>query len=65
MPSSATVVAKRAFLKILLELAVIYGLVLQSTRDSPADLVEKDYRKVIRKAHPDKLILGGLGRGRC
>ena len=54
MPSSAVQVAKRAFLKVLLELAVLYGLVLQSTRDSPVELLDKEYRKVILKCHPDK-----------
>jgi hypothetical protein len=46
--------AKRAFIKVLLQLAVTYAVKLSLSRDSPADAVNSAYRKVSLKVHPDK-----------
>ena len=46
--------AKRAFVKVLLQLAVTYWVELSLSRDSPADAVNAAYRKVPLKVHPDK-----------
>ena len=55
MPLAALTVARRAFVSVLLELASIYGLVLPSTRGSASDILEADFKRVARKAHPDKI----------
>ena len=46
--------AKRAFIKVLLQLAVTYAVKLSLSRDSPDDAVNAAYRKVSLKVHPDK-----------
>ena len=46
--------AKRQFVKLLLTIAAAYGIVLGITRDSGDSDVSSAYRKVMRKAHPDK-----------
>ena len=46
--------AKRAFVRVLLALAVVYNVSLVITRDSPDADVVKAYKKVSLKAHPDK-----------
>ena len=46
--------ATRAFVCILFELARVYGLDLSVTRDSDAAAINAAFRKVVRKAHPDK-----------
>lgn len=46
--------AKRAFIKVLLQLAVVYGIALSLTRDSAAVAITAAFRKVAVKAHPDK-----------
>ena len=51
---SALDIAKRAYVKLLLQLATIYGVVLTLTRDSPAAAVASAFRKVAVKVHPDK-----------
>jgi len=51
---SAVDLAKRAFIKVLLQLAVTYAVKLSLSRDSPADAVNAAYRKVSLKVHPDK-----------
>ena len=56
MPSE-TDMAKRALVKLLRELAVKYEVPLLITRESPNKDIEKAFRKVSFKAHPDK---GGL-----
>ena len=56
MPSP-TDLAKRDLVKVLRELAVKYGVALSLTRESANKEVEKAFRKVSFKAHPDK---GGL-----
>ena len=54
MPSSLFVEATRAFVKVLLTLARAYELGLTIRRDSPPDLLHDAYKRVVRKAHPDK-----------
>ena len=56
MPSAVDL-AKRELVKVLRELAEKYGVVLTLTRDSANKDVEKAFRKVSRRVHPDK---GGL-----
>ena len=56
MPSP-TDVAKRDLVKVLRDLAAKYNVSLSLTRDSSTKDVEKAFRKVSCKAHPDK---GGL-----
>ena len=46
--------AKRAFVKLLLQLAVAYDLTLSLTRASPAAAVKAAFRKVAARSHPDK-----------
>ena len=54
MPASAAQQARRAFVKVLLALAAVYGVALSlSQRASDADLVA-GYRKLVRRVHPDK-----------
>ena len=56
MPSEADV-AKRELVKVLREVAVKYRVPLSLARESSRKDVEKAFRKVSCKAHPDK---GGL-----
>ena len=46
--------AKRALVRVLLALAAVYGLVVNVSRDSADDAVKAAYRRVVRRAHPDK-----------
>ena len=50
---NAVDMAKRALVKLLKELAVLYSLTLGVTRDSPDPAVRTAYRKVSVKTHPD------------
>ena len=54
MPISAALRAKRALVSILLQLASFYGLDLDLVRESDDDTVLRAYRRVAKKAHPDK-----------
>ena len=45
---------KRALVCIILELARIYGLAVALGRDDADDAVNKAFRRVLLKAHPDK-----------
>lgn len=54
MAASALQVAKRALVKLLLTLAVFYSLRLEVSRDSADQVVVKNLRKLLLKAHPDK-----------
>ena len=54
MTASAVQLAKRALVSLLLALARQYGIALAFNRDSPDKSVLDGFRKVIRKAHPDK-----------
>ena len=53
MPSAADV-AKRQFLQVLREVAAKYHVDVPVSRESPRKEVERAYRKVAAKAHPDK-----------
>ena len=54
MPASVAQVAKRAFVKILLELAALYGLAPNVNRESSAKELEAAFKRVCLKTHPDK-----------
>ena len=45
---------KRALVPLLLELARVYGLTMSLNRDSADDVVKKNFRKIMLRAHPDK-----------
>ena len=49
--------AKRALVKVLLTIALLYSVRLDVNRDSTDEVVNKAFRRVVLKAHPDK---GGL-----
>ena len=49
--------AKRALVSVLRQLAALYSVVLDLTRESADSAIKTAYRKVSRKAHPDR---GGL-----
>jgi len=51
---SATQLAKRALVVLLLAFARVYHLDLKLNRDSADTDVKKGFRRVIVKAHPDK-----------
>ena len=53
MPSELDV-AKRALVSLLLRLAGKYGLSLELTRESADKDVQRAYKKVAFKTHPDK-----------
>ena len=57
MPRRTLRQVTRAFVKVLLALARSYEVVLAVTRDSTAPELLKAYKKVVKKAHPDK---GGI-----
>ena len=46
---------KRALVILLLHFAHIYTITVDVSRDSPDTDVKKAFRKVILKAHPDKV----------
>ena len=46
--------AKRAFVTVLLALAAVYGLVLNINRDSVDTELVSAFKRVARKANPDK-----------
>ena len=54
MPASPLQLAKRAFVAVLLALAVAHNIAVEVSRDSPDDAVRKAFRKVCVKPHPDK-----------
>ena len=51
---SVAVQARRALVRVLLALAAAYGIVLSVTRDATDDAVLAAYKRVVRRAHPDK-----------
>ena len=53
MPSSC-VAAKRHLVRLLRTLGVKYGVQVMVNRDSPPQDVNRAYRSVARKTHPDK-----------
>lgn len=54
MPTSAVQVAKRAFVRVLLQLAQSYGAVLHVTRESSDKQLDAAFRKLAVQVHPDK-----------
>jgi len=46
--------AKRALVKVLLRVAALYRCAVELNRDSPDEVVLTAFKKVVRKAHPDK-----------
>ena len=54
MPTSRLLQAKRAFVRVLLSVAVAFRVTASVNRDSPDDDLLACYRKAILKAHPDK-----------
>ena len=55
MGTSRVLVAKRALVKVLVALAAVYSVVLESfSRDSPDKDVLKVFRRVLLRVHPDK-----------
>ena len=54
MATSRVLVAKRAFVSVILALAHAYKLVANINRDSTDDMVLRAYKRVMLKAHPDK-----------
>jgi hypothetical protein len=54
MAASVAQAAKRAFVAVLLALARQYGVDVGINRDSKDELLEKTFKKVVCRAHPDK-----------
>jgi hypothetical protein len=54
MPASAVLLAKRAFVKLLVRLAHAYTVVISINRDASDLKVLAAFRKVVIKVHPDK-----------
>lgn len=54
MPCSRLLLAKRALVSALLELAAAYRVATDVSRESEDKAVLKAYRRVVLKAHPDK-----------
>ena len=54
MGLTSAVQARRALVKLLLTLAAAYSVVVRLHRDSQDSEVIAAFRKVLRKAHPDK-----------
>ena len=54
MPSSPLLLAKRAFVHLLLTMAKAHNIDISVNRDSPDNVIMKAYRRVVLKAHPDK-----------
>lgn len=53
MPSKVDV-AKRALVSVLRALAAAYGIILEISRDSADEQLRSSYRKLSRRAHPDR-----------
>ena len=51
---SVAVQARRALVRILFVLAAAYGIVLSVTREATNDVILAAYKRVLRRAHPDK-----------
>ena len=52
MAVSAALQARRALVRVLLSLVIVYKLLLGITRDATDTEVLSAYKKVLRKAHP-------------
>ena len=54
MGVSGAMQARRVFVKMMIGLAALYGVLLNVTRDSPDNVVTQAHKKLVRKVHPDK-----------
>ena len=54
MAGSTVLLAKRALVKLLLQLAVAYNVVVSVNRDADNAKVTAAFRKIVLKVHPDK-----------
>ena len=54
MPLSLLQRAKRAFVSVLLKLALDYGVAADVNRDSDDKVILQSYWRVVKKVHPDK-----------
>ena len=54
MPVSPLQAAKRLLVSVLVALARQYNVAIAANRDSPDNVVEKAFKKVALRAHPDK-----------
>ena len=54
MGASKALAAKRSPVKLILSLAAAYLVKVEINRDSEPAAVEKAYKRIILKAHPDK-----------
>ena len=54
MASSLVMVARRALVKLLVSMALTYGVALSVSRDSADSEVLKAVRRIMLKVHPDK-----------
>ena len=54
MVASGPQAAKRALVKVVLLLAVLYAVRLEVSRESPDQVLIRAYKRVALKAHPDK-----------
>ena len=54
MPHSALERAKRAFVKVLVSVALAFSFTVKVNRDSDDSALLEAYRQVVKKAHPDK-----------
>ena len=54
MPLSLLQRAKRAFVSVLLTLALDYGVAADVNRDSDDKVILQSYRRVVKKVHPDQ-----------
>ena len=46
--------AKRALVSVICTLARVYGVQVACRRDSPDEVVLKDFRRLVLKTHPDR-----------
>ena len=53
MGSSAVLLAKRALVALIRQLATVYGLTVSCCRDSSDQVIRTSFRKVALRAHPD------------
>ena len=60
MPVSATRRLKEALLRVIRNLASIYGIVLQLNRDSDDAVFKSAFRRLSLKVHPDKGGTAGM-----
>ena len=54
MPGRTQQAAKTAFVSVLLHLFAKNGVAARFNRDSREEILEKAFRRIIKRAHPDK-----------